>query len=404
MDFDLLKRKAINLLNTSNIKVNAFVYELSTVRVAEKGEYKAFLEKKLDELSEKRDYFALFSHLNLYWTYLSPGLLRHLIYKIPCLAKMKEDMGIYMTRLCEFRTRTPLKLFCEINKESIEPPEGFTKIAATIKSKFPPEKITLQDLETFRQKYGQCYQLRDFALMLQEQILNKSFVVVFYVPQSIVEILKMNIPTEILREFEIIELEISGTCVFGGTSHVQSTSQQIPSPTYGIHFLFPTSHSAASAASLGVTEPDFSGYVTDIIYHTQKFNYTFFFRAAPYAGELSPTSGNGVLLVKHPIDEFFCPVTNGLLLQPHLTSCCGKHLSYEAATKMQKEKGACPLCYELQWSTMLNKHFQHQVNSLDVLCCHKDRGCDWHGPLPDLCYHVQSCTRKDAPVITNNSQ
>ena len=35
--------------------------------------------------------------------------------------------------------------------------------------------------------------------------------------------------------------------------------------------------------------------------------------------------------VEQPSDDFFCPVTFSLLLQPHLTSCCGKHLSQEAA-------------------------------------------------------------------------
>lgn len=275
--FDQLKRKAITLLDASCFEVKDVVYELSTLPVTERGQHKQFLEENIKKLRANADNRALFSHLNLHWTYLSPGLLQQLVRNISNLAKMKDDMKTYMSMLHEFRTLTPLKLFCQHDKKCMELPKGFSKIVAQIRSEnIPPERLTLQHIEDFRIKYGDCYQLRDFALMLQEQILNKSFVVVFLVPESIVEILKKNIPTEILREFGVIELEINGTCVFGGTSHVQSTLEQIPSPTYGVHFLFSTSHSAASAASLGVTEPDFSGYVTDIIYHTQKLNYTFF--------------------------------------------------------------------------------------------------------------------------------
>ena len=37
--------------------------------------------------------------------------------------------------------------------------------------------------------------------------------------------------------------------------------------------------------------------------------------------------------IEQPSDDFFCPVMYSLLLQPHLTACCGKHLSQEAATQ-----------------------------------------------------------------------
>ena len=105
----------------------------------------------------------------------------------------------------------------------------------------------------------------------------------------------------------------------------------------------------------------------------------------------------GYLFVEQPSDDFFCPVTTGLLLQPHLTSCCGKHLSQEAAIRIQEERGACPLCKTPQWSSMLNKHFQHQVNGQRVFCRHDDRGCGWQGELGDLEHHVQSCPMRDGP-------
>ena len=105
--------------------------------------------------------------------------------------------------------------------------------------------------------------------------------------------------------------------------------------------------------------------------------------------------------VEQPSENFFCPVTFDLLLQPHLTECCGKHLSQEAATRIQRAGGACPLCKEPQLNTMLDKHVRRQINELRVFCLHEDRGCRWQGGLSDLERHAQSCPMKTAPLRTD---
>jgi hypothetical protein len=104
------------------------------------------------------------------------------------------------------------------------------------------------------------------------------------------------------------------------------------------------------------------------------------------------------LFAEKPSDDYYCPVTMGLLLQPHLTSCCGNHFSQEVVTRIQREKGACPLCKKPSWSTVLNKHFQRQVNSLRLFC-HEDRGCRWQGELAAFHRHVKSCPMKDGPLL-----
>ena len=95
--------------------------------------------------------------------------------------------------------------------------------------------------------------------------------------------------------------------------------------------------------------------------------------------------------IKRPSEDFFCPVTMGLLVHPHLTSCCGKHLSEESASRIQREKGPCPLCKSTDWSSMLNKHFRREVKELKVYCRHKEKGCQWKGALSDFESHIQSC-------------
>ena len=103
---------------------------------------------------------------------------------------------------------------------------------------------------------------------------------------------------------------------------------------------------------------------------------------------------------EQPSEDFFCPVTCDLLLHPHLTACCGKHLSQEAATRIQGEEGACPLCKEPHLKTMLDKRFLRQVNELRVFCRHEDRGCGWQGELSHFKCHVQSCPMKTAPLFS----
>lgn len=99
--------------------------------------------------------------------------------------------------------------------------------------------------------------------------------------------------------------------------------------------------------------------------------------------------------VEEPSEEFFCPVTMGLLLQPHLTTCCGKHLSEEAVTKIrERQKGKCPLCKESKWNTVLNKDVQRKVKDLRVFCHYEHKGCRWQGELRDFDNHVVLCSTK----------
>ena len=104
--------------------------------------------------------------------------------------------------------------------------------------------------------------------------------------------------------------------------------------------------------------------------------------------------------VERPPEDYFCPVTFGLLVQPHLTSCCGKHLSQEAATRIQRGGGACPLCKTLRLTTVLNKHFLRQVHEVRVFCRYEERGCGWQGELADFERHARSCPMSDAPLMT----
>ena len=98
--------------------------------------------------------------------------------------------------------------------------------------------------------------------------------------------------------------------------------------------------------------------------------------------------------VEQPSQDFFCPVTLELLLEPQLTSCCGHHLSLEASSRLQREGKACPLCNETGWSTMLDKFHRRKVHELRVRCPHSGSGCDWVGEVNGVERHAGCCPKR----------
>ncbi|CAI8018734.1 Ankyrin repeat domain-containing protein 50, partial [Geodia barretti] len=183
-----------------------------------------------------------------------------------------------------------------------------------------------------------------------------------YIPESIVEKLREDIPHLILKKYTAVSLQIAGVKVY------------------------PPPQKSAAVSSLGAGPS--AGGATDKS-PTQ-----------PKAKKPRLSPEEDYPFVEKPSEDFFCPVTLGLLLQPHLTSYCGKHLSEESATRIQGEGGPCPLCKSPDWSTVLDKHVRRQVKELHVFCRHKEKGCWWKGELSDFTQHVQSCQFRYLQVST----
>ena len=63
--------------------------------------------------------------------------------------------------------------------------------------------------------------------------------------------------------------------------------------------------------------------------------------------------------VENPSEDFFCPVTFDLLIEPYLTPCCGNHLSPEAVTNLQGQP--CPVCKEPDLNPVHDKIAIHVI-------------------------------------------
>ena len=98
--------------------------------------------------------------------------------------------------------------------------------------------------------------------------------------------------------------------------------------------------------------------------------------------------------VERPPQDFFCPVTFELLLEPQQTSCCGNHLSPEAATRLKRERKLCPVCNGEEWSVVLDKYHRRKVREVRVRCWYKESGCEWEGEVNELKRHDDSCVKR----------
>ena len=98
--------------------------------------------------------------------------------------------------------------------------------------------------------------------------------------------------------------------------------------------------------------------------------------------------------VEQPDQDFYCPVSLEILLEPHQTLCCGHHISQEAANRLTREGKPCPMCKSENLATQEDKYFNRKVKQLKVCCPHKKSGCVWVGELGDLNQHSTSCPNR----------
>ena len=178
-------------------------------------QHKMFLEEKQKSLRQCEDHWELFGLLNLYWNYLSPDLLdqllEELIQKQSSFEAIGKEMEKYKADLQKFRQRTTLKLFCQaITSTECDPPPEFRKIV--VKHDWP-DTVTLEDVEKFRQRYAQTYNLQTCAIMLYS-VRPGSFTVTWFVPVTVIDILREKIPVKVYKEFKVSKVEVNGVCVY----------------------------------------------------------------------------------------------------------------------------------------------------------------------------------------------
>ena len=169
-----------------------------------------FLKSHIRDLFAAADHYELFGTMNFHWNYLDPSLLNHLVTELE-LVEVKPDMATYQSELQLFRMKTPLNLYHQTQKKKkIKLSPEFKEIVAEFDW---PKDVTLEVLEQFRQEYASHYKVYEFAMMMAN-VRPGSFIITWFIPESIAEKLRGKVPVQILRKYSVTTLTVAGVCVF----------------------------------------------------------------------------------------------------------------------------------------------------------------------------------------------
>ena len=208
--FDSLKDTAKKCLKKLRVTVEKIADALTKLAADEDDHYRMFMESHVSVLYKATSIPELFGTMNFHWNYLDPPPLDHLVHKFD-LEEVKVQMQMYKSDLQQFRMKTPLTHFCRTQKRKrVKPSSEFQEIVAEFDW---PDDVTLEDVEQFRQEYASHYNLRECAMMIA-QVRPGSFIITWFIPQSVVEKLKTKVPRFILKKYSVTRLEIAGVCVY----------------------------------------------------------------------------------------------------------------------------------------------------------------------------------------------
>ena len=208
--FDNLKNAIRECLEKQRVLVSKFADVLTSLSPDFDKQHKLFIGSHITALYRAANISEQFGTMNPHWNYLDPSLLEHLVKKFR-LEVMKRQIEGYKSDLQQFRKKTPLKLFCQTQRRrKRRPQEDFEKMVVEFDW---PEDVTLEDVEQFRQDYASEYSLHECAMMIA-QICSGSYIITWFIPDSIIERLKAKVPREILKKYCVAKLEIAGACVY----------------------------------------------------------------------------------------------------------------------------------------------------------------------------------------------
>ena len=197
-------------LEKKEIPVERVADALTSLSPDDDDHHKMFLESHVRVLVTAVNHSELFGTMNFHWNYLDPSLLDNLVRTFD-LEDVKAEMEAYKSDLQLFRMNTLLTTFCRTQKrKKLKLSPEFQEMVAEFDW---PENVTLEVVEQFRQEYASHYQLHEFAMMVA-QVRPGSFIITWFIPESLVDKLKSKVPRAILEKYSVSKLKIAGVCVY----------------------------------------------------------------------------------------------------------------------------------------------------------------------------------------------
>ena len=206
--FEALKKSSKECLEELRVPVHKVADCLSSLPADDANQHKQFSKDKVIELFQAPDYSQQFICMNPHWNYQNYQLLDHIIHEFD-LEGLKFELKTYKDDLQQFRKKTELKVFGQSQEQLMKLPPHFHEVVAEFDC---PDYMTLDVVEEFQREYANYYNLQKHAMILAGVL--PGSIITWFIPDSIVEHLKVKPPETILKMYSVTKLKVAGYCVF----------------------------------------------------------------------------------------------------------------------------------------------------------------------------------------------
>ena len=145
-------------------KLNIRIKYLVNVLTQSHGAHKSFPTQNLGQLCKVQSYDELFLLLNKCWNFLTHDLLDKLIlqlsYRFYSFYCIKTQLQAYKMEVRLFKKSTSLKVFCDGHTNDRSFP---LRIAKKVRAYNWPNRVTLENVEVFHQRYSLAHSLERCA-------------------------------------------------------------------------------------------------------------------------------------------------------------------------------------------------------------------------------------------------
>ena len=208
--FHKLRAATEQELQRAGVGVTSLVTEITSLPATKRGPHLEFLKQYTKEFHSCKSVLEVFSHLNTHWDYLNYDMLAHLITGLS-LSSLNAQLKEYELKMQHFLNETSLEQFsaAEGEKRYKKPPKGFKKLVS--RHKLSPS-TSLKEIDTFRQKFADEYDLRKCAIFLLS-MRSGSVVLTMLVPESLEMMLRSTDP-EFFKEHSIVHLQLNDILIY----------------------------------------------------------------------------------------------------------------------------------------------------------------------------------------------
>ena len=182
--------------------LNEFILKLP---YSVKEEHERFFDRKKSEITSATTFDELFVCLDTYWDFLNYTLLEGVL-EAHGTEEMLQEIDGYIRDLEEFREKTKLKIFWQLQRHRIrsKPPPGFSQF---VTKHCITGESTLKDVENIRFEIMYEFHLQKCALLLAD-VVEGSVVITWFVPSSAITLLKQGLGRpEVLAKLHIESVE-----------------------------------------------------------------------------------------------------------------------------------------------------------------------------------------------------